>query len=296
MNTQTSTRKTKLLMSAVPLAAAAAALAAAPAAHAATGSDSGSWSSQADLSPVALNTPSGAASGHVMITINGDQATVTEKVSGLAGKLPTDKKTLSSLGVPAAFAGKPFPHVQHVHINGGGSCPTSSADSNGDGVISTVEGRPAYGKIGTTLSLKKGTGASTATDVTVAPGGSSFTYKRTFTMNQATLSAIKNGKGVVVVHGLNPATAPKASLSTANSLGVTLPGADKKLALIGTAPALCGTLQKSQMNTMPSGGVQTGGGSTAGIQDAGLFYGAGGLLVAAGAVLGLRRRYGKAGR
>ena len=279
----------KLLMTVAPVAVAAAALGAAPAAHASDGS--GSWSYQADLAPVALNTPSGAASGHVMVTIKGDQATVTEKVSGLAGTLPTDTKTLKSLGIPAAFAGKPFPHVQHVHINGQGTCPTASADTNGDGVISTAEGQDAYGMIGTTLSLKGSTGASTATDVTVAPGGGSYTYKRTFTINQDTLSAIKNNKAVVVVHGLNPATAPKASLTTANSLGVTLPGASKKLALIGTAPALCGKLVASQMNTMPSGGVQTGGGSTSGLQDAGLFYGAGGLLLAAGAVLAVRRRF-----
>lgn len=282
--------KKKLLLTAVPVAACVAALgAAAPAAHA----SSNSWSLQANLAPVALNTPSGAASGHVMLTINGDQATVTETVSGLATKLPTDKATLDALGIPTAFAGAPFPHVQHIHINGQGVCPTASADSNGDGVISTVEGHDAYGMIGTTLSTKGATDASTATDVTVAPGGGSFTYKRTFTMNSATLAAIKNNKAVVVVHGLNPASAPKASLSTPNSLGVTLPGATKKLALIGTAPALCGKLVSSQMNTMPSGGVQTGGGSTSGLQDSGLFYGAGGLLLAAGAVLTARRRFGK---
>ncbi|RNI25491.1 hypothetical protein EFY87_00340 [Flexivirga caeni] len=228
-----------------------------------------------------------------MLTINGDQATVSETVSGLASKLPTDKATLASLGIPAAFAGAPFPHVQHIHINGNDMCPTASADTNHDGVISTVEGQPAYGKIGTTLSTKGTTGASAAATVTVAPGGGSFTYKRTFTMNQATLSAIKNNKAVVVVHGLNPANAPKAALTSPNSLGVTLPGASKKLAMIGTAPALCGRLVSSQMNTMPSGGVQTGGGGTSGIQDQGLFYGAGGLLLGAGAVLVVRRRFGK---
>jgi hypothetical protein len=143
-----------------------------------------------------------------MVTINGDRATVTEKVSGLADKLPTDKKTLAALGIPAAFAGKPFPHVQHVHIMGRGQCPTSSADANGDGVISTVEGHDAYGMIGTTFSTKGSTGADTATDVTVAPGGGSYSYKRTFPMKQDTLDAITDDNGVVVVHGLNPATAP----------------------------------------------------------------------------------------
>lgn len=247
---------------------------------------------QANLKPVSLNTPSGAASGNLTLTLNGDQATVSEHVSGLATKLPTDKKTLTALGIPAAFAGAPFPHVQHVHINGQDTCPTGSADSNGDGVISTVEGQPAYGKIGTTLSTKGSTGASTATDVTVAPGGGSYTYTRTFTLNQATLSAIKDNKAVIVVHGLNPANAPKASLTTANSLGVTLPGASKKLALIGTAPALCGVLSASQMSAVPGGAPNTGGGSTSGIQDEALLGAGGGLILLGGGVFLARRRFG----
>jgi hypothetical protein len=267
----------------------------APASAAAPSADTASsgTSYQATLDPVALNTPSGAASGTVTVTINGDRATVTEKVSGLADKLPTDKDTLAALGIPASFAGAPFPHVQHIHIDGQGMCPTASADANADGVISTVEGHDAYGMIGTTLSTKGATDASTATDVTVAPGGGSFTYQRTFTMNADTLASIKNGTAVVVVHGLNPATAPKASLSTPNSLGVTLPGQSKKLALIGTAPALCGALQASQMSSMPMGASPTGGGSTAGIEDAWLFAVGGGLIVAAGGAFLLRRRFGQ---
>jgi len=227
------------------------------------------------------------------LTLNGDQATVSEQVSGLAAALPTDTTTLSSLGIPAAFAGKPFPHVQHVHINGADTCPTSSADTNGDGVISTVEGQPAYGMIGTTLSLTGDTSAKAATDVTVAPGGGSFTYQRTFTLNQDTLSAIQNNKAVIVVHGLNPATAPKASLTTANSLGVTLPGASTKLALIGTAPALCGTLVASQMSSIPGGAPDTGGGSTSGVEDEALLGLGGGMILAAGGVFAARRRFGR---
>jgi len=76
------------------------------------------------------------ASGTVMVTVNGDQATVTEKVSGLA----------------AMFNGNPYPHVQHIHIGAKGMCPDMSADTNKDGVISTTEGAPAYGGIGATLS------------------------------------------------------------------------------------------------------------------------------------------------
>jgi hypothetical protein len=253
----------------------------------------GTTTYQATLDPVGLNTPAGAASGHFTLTLNGDQATVSEQVSGLAGNLPTDPATLAALGIPTAFAGAAFPHVQHIHINGADSCPTASADKNNDGVISVVEGAPAYGTIGTTLSVKGTTDASAALDVTVAPGGGSFTYQRTFTINQATLTAIQNNKAVIVVHGLNPATAPKASLSTPNSVGLTLPGASKKVALIATAPALCGVLQASQMAAVPVGASPTGGGSTAGIQDGWLFGLGGALIVAAGAAFYSRKRLGQ---
>ncbi|MEO9009890.1 MAG: hypothetical protein ABI382_05815 [Nakamurella sp.] len=248
---------------------------------------------QATLSPVALNTPAGAASGQVMITIKGDQATVTETVKGLATKLPTDAATLDAIGVPQAFAGAAFPHVQHIHINGNDTCPVASSDTNKDGVISTVEGQPAYGKIGTTLSTKGATDGSTALDVTLAPSGGSYTYNRTFTINAATLSAIQANKAVIVVHGLNPANAPKASLSTPNSLNLTLPGASKKVAVIATAPALCGALKASQMSAMPVGAANTGGGSMAasGVNQTELGLGALALLAAGGMLfIGFRRR------
>jgi hypothetical protein len=248
---------------------------------------------QATLRPVALNTPAGAASGQFTLRLNGNQATISEHVSGLATKLPTDKKTLNALGIPTAFAGKPFPHVQHIHINARHQCPTSSADSNHDGLITVTEAMDNYGPIGTTLSTKGDTSPKAAADVTVAPGGGSFSYQRTFTLNQATLKALKNNTGVIVVHGLNPANAPKASLTTPNSLGITLPGAHKKVAAIATAPALCGALTAQQMSSMPVGSSPTGGGSTAGTEDGILFGIGGGLIVTAGALFGLRRRYAR---
>jgi hypothetical protein len=248
---------------------------------------------QASLQPVALNTPAGAASGQLTLKLTGNQATVTEHVSGLATKIPTDKKTLNALGIPTSFAGAAFPHVQHIHINGNGGCPTASADGNGDGLITVVEAQDDYGPIGTTLSVKGDTSPKAAADVTIAPGGGSYSYSRTITLDSATLTAIRNNKAEIVVHGLNPANAPKAALSTTNSLGVTLPGAHKKVAAIATAPALCGALTTSQMSSMPVGSSPTGGGSTAGVED-GALYGIGGaLIVAAGGAFAMRRRYGR---
>ena len=259
----------------------------------AAASASTSTTYHATLRPVPLNTPTGVASGQLTLRLNGNRATISEHVSGLATALPTSKKTLNALGIPTAFAGKPFPHVQHIHINGHSGCPTAAADGNHDGLITVVEAQDNYGPIGTTLSTKGSTSPKAAADVTIAPGGGSFTYQRTITLDSATLTAIKNHKAEIVVHGLNPANAPKAALTTPNSLGVTLPGAHKKVAAIATAPALCGALTTSQMSATPVGSSPTGGGSTAGIEDGALFGVGGGLILAAGGVFAIRRRYAR---
>ncbi|WP_026820453.1 hypothetical protein [Arthrobacter castelli] len=207
------------------------------------------------------------ASGEAWVDVNGSEATVTIKTSGLA----------------ETFKDGPYPHVQHVHIGAQGTCPTMADDANGDGIISTPEGAPAYGSVGTTLSLKGGTGPAAATDVTVAPSGGSYTYKRTFELNEKTQDALANGTAVAVVHGLNPANQPAAATETMSELAPELP-------LAATAPALCGPLQM-----MPAGGADTGvtsaGASSAGndASEFGMIALGGGLVAAAGAGYVVRR-------
>ncbi|MGH3437849.1 MAG: hypothetical protein ACRDRN_15455, partial [Sciscionella sp.] len=186
-------------------------------------------------------------------------------------------------GLAATFMGGPFPHVQHIHINGQGQCPSMSADKNGDGIVDTVEGQPAYGKIGTTLSKSGDTSPKAATDVKVAPGGSSFQYSRTITLSSDTVSSIKAGTAVIVVHGLDPTTLSKKAQGEKSNLVPSLP-------LAATSPALCGTLTASQMSQMPSGSANTGGGSTSGIEDPWLFGVGGAALLAAGGTVMMRRK------
>jgi hypothetical protein len=230
-----------------------------PTAASAAGSDS----FQANLK--ALNHVTG--SGDLMLMLNGNQATVTEHVNGLAAK----------------FGGAAYPHVQHIHIGGKGQCPTTAADSNHDGVISTTDGAASYGGIGATLSTSGDTSPKAGTTLTVAPTGGSFTYSRTFTLDAATMSAVKGGTAVIVVHGLDPATLSKKAQGEKSDLVPALP-------LAATSPALCGVLAASQMSTVPGGAPQTGGGSTSGVQDEGVLLLGGGLLAAAGAAFALRRR------
>jgi hypothetical protein len=228
-------------------------------------SAAGSTSYQAQLN--ALNHSS--ASGTMMISLNGSQATITENVSGLAAK----------------FGGNPYPHVQHIHIGAKGTCPTTAADGNGDGVISTTEGGPSYGAIGTTLSTSGDSSPAAGTTLTVAPMGASFTYSRTLTLDSKTMASLADGTAVVVVHGLDPATLSKKAQGEKSDLVPSLP-------LAATSPALCGTLVASQMSSMPGGAAGTGGGSTAGVQDQAVL-GFGGALLAAGlgaGALAMRRR------
>lgn len=237
-----------------PLAMAAAVpLVMAPtAAHA----ENGSTTYQTTLNP--LNKSGG--SGTFMMTVKGDQATVKMSWSGLAAK----------------FNDGPYPHVQHIHVGGQGACPTAADDKNGDGVVSVTEGAGAYGGIATTLGLKGDTSAKSGTDLTIAPSGDSLNYNRTFTLNSDTMNAIDSG--VVVVHGLDPATLSKKAQGEKSDIVPKLP-------LAATSPALCGVL-----TSMPSGGVATGDGATSGVEDLNLLLLGGGLLAAGGAVVVSRKR------
>ncbi len=257
--------KRKAAFAAVPVAAFA--LAAGPASVAlAQGNASNSTSYQATLA--SQNNQTGAT-GMLSLTLNGSTATVTQHVSGLA----------------ATFNGQPFPHVQHIHGGGNGICPTAADDTNGDGVVSTVEGQPAYGKVLTTLSMSGDTSAAAATDINIAPSGPSYDYSRIITLDAATVKAIQDGNAVIVVHGDDPTKLPAAAQNEKSPLVPSLP-------LAATAPTLCGKLVAAQMTSMPAGGAATGGGSTSGIEDQSLFALGGGLLLVAagGVVVAVRRR------
>ncbi len=238
----------------LPLAAAALPFAAMAApATAATGS-----SYQTTLNPLNKSTGSGMAT----VSLNGNQAVVKVSWTGLA----------------STFGGGPYPHVQHIHIGGQGACPTIADDKNNDGVISTTEGGPAYGGIGTTLSTKGDTSPAAGTDIKIAPSGGSTSYSRSINLSSDTVSSLKSGKAVVVVHGLDPATLSEKAQNEKSDLVPSLP-------LAATSPALCGVL-----TSMPSGGVATGTGSTSGVEDLGLLAAGGGLLAAGGVLLASRKR------
>jgi hypothetical protein len=206
------------------------------------------------------------ASGTLMITLNGAQATVTEKASGLA----------------ATFNGSPYPHVQHIHIDAKGECPTMAADTNGDGVISTTEGAPSYGPIGTTLSTSGPTSPASGTVLNIAPSGSTIDYSRTFTLDAKTMSAIKAGTGVIVVHGLDPSKLSAKAQAEKSDLVPSLP-------LAATSPALCGSLTAAQTSAVPTGGAATGAGGTSSPPSHSAEFVGLGLLAGAALLFGARK-------
>ena len=172
------------------------------------------------------------ATGSVRISLTGNRATITEHVAGLA----------------AVFKGSPYPHVQHIHIEGTGNCPTLSADTGGDGLINTKEGIPYYGSIGTSLTTSGDTRPAAGTALNVAPKGASFDYSRTIDLDADTLASLRAGTADVVIHGLDPSTISRTARGEQSELVPSLP-------LAATSPALCGFLKTGAGTTTPGSSV-----------------------------------------
>lgn len=212
---------------------------------------------QANLS--SLN--NSGTTGTATVKVNGDKATVTINTTGASANLP---------------------HAQHIHIGGKNICPTASADKNKDGVISTVEGQPAYGKIQVSLTTSGDTSAKSGLAIKRFPTASksgAITYSRTFTLPSG-VSASDIANGVIVQHGVAKISGNKAKYD-----GKAKSQLDKSLPLEATAPADCGKLV-----SVPTGAANTGSGSTSGIENSSLFVLGGAAIVAAGLTLALTQR------
>lgn len=100
-------------------------------------------------------------------------------------------------------------HPQHIHGPEDGSnatCPPASADTDGDGFISLVEGLPYYGGVQLSLVNEDGT-------FPTANAAGFYNYQRTFDLSGESLSAWENL--AVVVHGRNINGTYEASLPVA---------------------------------------------------------------------------------
>jgi hypothetical protein len=263
-------RKTTRTVVAAPVLGFAALLAFAGPAAAAEGTV------MADLGPVPVN-PVGDATGQAMVEISGTTMSFTLAAQGL-------------------LAGAP--HAAHIHFGemARHMCPVDT-DNNAaalDGEtmpeshFTTTEGAPAYGDIVVSLTNSGDTSPDSGLAVDRFGTGEDIEYSQAeVQVSQEVADAILAGEGVVVVHGVDYDEDGTYSPGDrgVSDLDPSLPGE-------ATDPAICGILSASQMGGVPSGGVETGAGSTSGVEHTTLIgAGVGALAAAGGVALYARRRF-----
>ncbi|MER7037763.1 hypothetical protein [Streptomyces microflavus] len=207
------------------------------------------------------------ASGAALVSLEGDKLTVKIEAQGL---------------VPGQ------PHAQHIHGSTDGHdfrCPDRSADKDGDGIVTTAEGLPTYGDINISLTTKGDTSKESGLAVDrmpVADKNGKLTYSRTITVSQDVADHLKDLH--VVQHGIDRNNDGKYDFGAGKS------ELDPKLPQEATAPANCGMVKGAAVGSMPVGGVETGGGTTRGVESPGLLAAGGAAVLAAGGLFAVRRR------
>ena len=230
-------------------------------------------SANADLKSVVVNDVGG--SGKAMVEISGTKLSFTLAAQGLL---------------------QGAPHAAHIHFGTTArhECPTA-ADNNAAALtgetkpeehLTTTEGAPAYGEIVVSLTKTGDTSPDSGLAIDRFDTGGSFEYSRgDVQVSEDVAKAIVAGQSVVVVHGVDHDGNGTYNVEGrgASDLKAEVPGE-------ATDPALCGVLNASQMGAMPKGGVETGAGSTTGVENAGLI-GVGALAAVGGVALLVRRRF-----
>ncbi len=189
----------------------------------------------AALQPVTANHVTG--SGGVWISLTGDSAKFTLQVDGL-------------------LAGAP--HPAQLYVGAAAACPTVGQAAAFDGHSSIAYDAASLGSPEVALTTSGDTSAASALAMPRFPTAGNYTYTRTFDVPPSVAAAVKDGKAVLVVHGIDY----NANGKYDDVLGVT-PG-HSALPAEATDPALCGTFVAAQMTaSVPVGSADTGGGSTA---------------------------------
>ncbi len=170
---------------------------------------------EAVLQPVADNHVTG--SGTAAVTLRGNTATFTVDVTGLLNNAS---------------------HPMHLHAFGEGICPPASAGHlyNGHLAISTTDGLKYYGPMAAALTLSGDTSMDSMLAFSRYPSSGVIHYRRTITISTAAATAIRNGTGVIVVHGIDYDHSGRYD----NVLNRS--ELDSAVSQDATAPALCGTL------------------------------------------------------
>ena len=224
---------------------------AAPVAAVATGHDY-----IAMLAPVAVNKVTG--SGEAWLTLDGTSAKFTVQVSGLLNGAP---------------------HAAHIYLGGKGTCPTGTAGQ----ALTLADATPALGTAAASLTNTGDTSSAAAWAHDQYPTPSDYTYSRTFDVTPAVAAAVADGTAVFVVNGIDYNGNGKYDTSLGTTAG------DSSVSAEESAPALCGGFVPSQMETIPTGSADTGGGSAAASSHP-MQIGLGALALTAAAGFGLLAR------
>jgi hypothetical protein len=224
-------------------------------------------SAQANLSPTPASPGGGSGTG--MVEVSGTNLSFTLAAQGLLADAP---------------------HAAHIHFaqDARHECPTDADNTDPMEFFTTPEGNPAYGDIVVSLTKSGDTSPDSALAVDRFGVGDNFEYSRgDVQVSEEVASAILEGQSVVVIHGVDYDGDGTYSMGERgpSTLDPSLPGE-------ATDPALCGVLNASQMDSMPAGGVETGAGSTTGVENVGLIgAGVGAAAAAGGVALYARRRF-----
>ena len=189
------------------------------------------------------------------------------------------------------------PHAQHLHGSTDGMdfhCPDASADTDGNGYVSTEEGMPSYGDIFVSLTTKGDTSRASGLAVDRMPAADSrgvVTYNRTIAGADLPPGTVDHLKDLhVVQHGIDANDNGKYDLEALGESTLAKSSGLNGIPEEATDPALCGMVAGAAAGSVPVGGVATGDGSTR--STAAPWYGAGGLalLTAFGILVFSRRR------
>jgi hypothetical protein len=138
---------------------------------------------------------------------------------------------------------KGMPHAMHIHFGAEArhECPTAAMDdSNRDFRLTTSEGVPAYGPVRVSLTTTGDTSPTSALAVdrfATAPRGE-IQYERTTKTQRQVVRAIKRGKAVVVIHGVDYNGNGVYDFRSAGKSDL-----DPSLPAEATDPATCGVLR-----------------------------------------------------
>ena len=225
---------------------------------------------------------------------------VEQNRSGAGGRVVLTATDEGALEVHIRATGLvPGPHAQHLHgsLQGGEfHCASEESDADGDGWLTNEEASGEYGSAFLALTTSGDISPNSALDLERMPVADSkgrLTYHRVIPAAQIPDELIAQLSHLhVVQHGIDANDNGKYDLEALGestfAAGAGLPGVPEE----ATNPASCGAVTGASAGQMPHGGVETGSGSTRGVESLPLaVLGVGLLSLAAG--IAWRHRAGK---